>query len=123
MSESTPWILYVSQLGRPVVQDELLKMKLSPHEKLAVERTLKRISVGEPRRGDFDYLGRNIWEARVRLSNRILRMLYFIDKEPKLNVVVLAVIKKTQKTPHAWISLALERKALWESIDLSENSA
>ena len=120
MSEPTQWIYYVSQMGRSVVLDELRKLKLSQSEKRTLDRAMHRIARGEPHRGDIDYLGRDIWEARIRLANRILRMLYFVEIEPRIFVVVLAVIKKTQKTPHAWITLALERKALWESVDFSE---
>lgn len=75
--------------------------------------------MGEPHRGDIDYLGRDLWEVRIRLERRILRLLYFVETNPKLHIVLLAVIKKTQKTPHAWITLALERRALWESLDYS----
>lgn len=117
MSEPTPWIFYASQMGRGVVLDELRKMKLSSGERRTLERTLQRIARGEPHRGDIDYLGRDLWEVRVRLEHRILRLLYFIEPSPKAHIVLLAVVKKTQKTPHTWITLALERKALWESID------
>lgn len=120
MDEPTPWIFFVSAMGRPVVLDELRKVKLSQREHHSIERTLHRIATSEHVRGDIDYLGRDVWEVRVRLDRRILRLLYFIELDPRLNVVVLAVIKKSQKTPPKWISLALERKAQWESIDFGQ---
>jgi phage-related protein len=120
MDEPTLWIFYVSRMGRAVVRDELRKMNLSQREQHSIEVTLRRIASGAPTRGDIDYLGRNVWEVRVRLERRILRLLYFTEMNPRLYVVVLAVIKKTQKTPPGWINIALARKAQWDSIDFSE---
>ena len=113
----------MSNMGRPGVHDELRKMKLSLREQYAVDKTLKRVAVGEHVRGDIGYLGRDVWEVRVRLDRRILRLLYFIELDPRLNVVVLAAIKKTQQTPPMWIALALERKAQWDSVDFESFDA
>ncbi|MDH6532495.1 phage-related protein [Aurantimicrobium minutum] len=96
---------------------ELRKIRLSEAEQHSVERTLMRISRSESLVGDVDYLGRDIWEVRVRLERRILRLLYFMVTEPPLHIVVLAAIKKTPKTPPAWIDLAISRKHKWLSID------
>lgn len=120
MDEPTPWIFYVSRMGRTVVRDEIRKINLSQREQHSIEGTLRRIASGEPTRGDIDYLGRNVWEVRVRLERRVLRLLYFIEMDPTLYVVVLAAIKKTQKTPPGWINVALARKAQWDAIDFSE---
>lgn len=120
MDEPIPWIFYVSRMGRAVVRDELRKMNLSQREQHSIETTLRRIASGEPTRSDTDYLGRDVWEARIRLERRILRLFYFTEVNPRLYIVVLAVIKKTQKTPQGWINIALARKAQWDSIDFSQ---
>lgn len=117
MNEVVPWLFYVSPTGREVVLTELKKMKLSPAELDRLDAVMLRVSQAEFVRGDIDFLGRDIWEVRARLINRIARILYFPQLRPVANVAVLAGIKKTQKTPRVWIDTAVARKRLWESID------
>jgi phage-related protein len=112
-----PWVYYVSPMGREVVVSELRKIALNASEREHLDRTLQRIARSESIAGDVDYLGREMWEVRVRLERRILRLLYFEEVDPPLRVVVLAAIKKTPKTPSAWINLGLSRKNMWQSID------
>lgn len=50
----------------------------------------------------FKKLNPNIWEFRVRFSNKQIRLLAFWDKSKKENTLVIATngfIKKNQKTP------------------------
>ena len=50
----------------------------------------------------FKKLNKDIWEFRVRFSNKQIRLLAFWDKRNKKNTLVFATngfIKKTQKTP------------------------
>lgn len=51
----------------------------------------------------------DIWEVRVSVRGKAIRILGFLDGE---NLVVLAhaIVKKTQKTPRSAIKIAEERK-------------
>ena len=54
-------------------------------------------------------MNNNIWEFRVRFSNKQIRLLAFWDKRNKGNTLVIATngfIKKTQKTPKKEINRA-----------------
>lgn len=53
-------------------------------------------------------LGRDIWEVRSNLRHgRIARVLFGV--EPACMVLLHGFIKKTQKTPHREIEMAIER--------------
>ncbi len=54
-----------------------------------------------------DHLGGDIWEARVRLSNRIARILFAVDGQTM--VLLHDFIKKQQKTPGPELDLAKNR--------------
>jgi len=57
----------------------------------------------------FKKLNKNIWEFKVRFSNKQIRLLAFWDKKSKENTFVIATngfIKKTQKTPKKEIDRA-----------------
>ena len=57
----------------------------------------------------FKKLNKNIWEFRVRFSNKHIRLLAFWDKGNKEDTLVIATngfIKKTQKTPKKEIDKA-----------------
>ena len=57
----------------------------------------------------FKKLNDNIWEFRVRFSNKQIRLLSFWDKRNKEKILVVATngfIKKTQKTPKKEINKA-----------------
>lgn len=117
MHRRITWIYFVSAQGREVVAQEIRKMKLSVREQESLALVLRRISHGSSVLGDIRYLGRDMWEVRIRLNHRILRLLYFVEMDYSAHIVVVAAIKKTQKTPPGWIDLALERKKTWQSID------
>ena len=54
------------------------------------------------------HLQSDLWEMRLKGKDGIARAIYVIAK-PKRVVVVRAFVKKTQKTPHKEIKLALQR--------------
>jgi phage-related protein len=53
------------------------------------------------------HLGGDIWEVRIRLENRIARVLFALDAD--VMVLLHAFIKKDQKTPTADLELAKDR--------------
>lgn len=107
------WVFYISEMGRPVVRIEIEKMRLSADEMKKLETTLARISTGMSTWHDSDYLGSEIWEVRVRLQHKQIRVLYSVENTPVMNLALLAAIKKVQKTPHHWITTALKRRKDW----------
>lgn len=115
MTNTVPWMFYVSELGRPVVQREIEKLKLDRYELGVFERVLMRLEAQDSTWHDSTYLGREIWEARIRLVNRHIRVLYSIELEERIHLALLAAVKKTQKVPQQWISLALARRSSWRS--------
>jgi phage-related protein len=64
-------------------------------------------SLGEPH---VKHLEGKLWEMRLTGRDGISRALY-VTAVGKRVVVVRAFVKKTQKTPHAEIELALRRAA------------
>jgi phage-related protein len=54
-----------------------------------------------------DHLGGDIWEVRIRLDNRIARVLFAI--EAGAMVLLHGFVKKQQKTPTPDLDLARER--------------
>lgn len=115
MTDAIPWIFYVSELGRPVVQRELEKLKLTSYELGLLERVLLRLETSDGKWHDSTYLGREIWEARVRLTNRQIRILYSLELEERIHLALLAAVKKTQKVPKQWIELAITRRMNWRT--------
>ncbi len=115
MTSAIPWIFYASELGRPVVQREIEKLKLTSYELGVLERVLLRLETSDGMWHDATYLGREIWEARVRLSHRQIRLLYSLELEERIHLALLAAVKKTQKVPRQWIELAITRRTNWRS--------
>ena len=113
MQEEIPWVYYVSGTGRRTVFKEIQKLALNQRELFQLEELLLRISTKSTTRHDVDFLGRGIWEARLRLSNRQIRMLYAENITPRLFLALLAAVKKTQKTPPQWIDTARARHKEW----------
>jgi len=54
-----------------------------------------------------DHLGGEIWEVRIKLGNRIARVLF--ATEGRTMVLLHAFIKKQQKTPGSDLDLARDR--------------
>jgi phage-related protein len=66
--------------------------------------------VGKPK---VDSLGKGLWEIRSKLGDRIARIIFcFVAGEL---VLLHGFIKKTQKTPHQEIDIALKRKKQYEA--------
>ncbi len=57
-------------------------------------------------------LGDGIFELRSRLSNDIVRILYFFDGE-QIIIATNGFVKKQQKTPRSEIVLAIKRRELY----------
>lgn len=57
-----------------------------------------------------DHLSKGVWEVRIKLSNRIARVLFFVDGQTM--VLLHGFIKKQQTTPKPELDLALERLKL-----------
>ena len=54
-----------------------------------------------------DHLGGDVWEVRIKLGNRIARVLFVIDGQTM--VLLHGFIKKQQKTPRLDLHLAKDR--------------
>jgi phage-related protein len=54
-----------------------------------------------------DHLGGDIWEVRVKLENRIARILFALDSQ--IMVLLHGFIKKQQATPKPDLDLVRER--------------
>ncbi len=87
--------------------DEFIRtLDLKTHKKL-----FQNIRVSEQTSNSkfFKKLNKNIWEFKVRFSNKQIRLLAFWDKRNKDATLVIATngfIKKTQKTPKKEIAKA-----------------
>ena len=57
-----------------------------------------------------DHLGNGIWEVRIKLDNRIARVLFALDGQTM--VLLHGFIKKQQKTPGPDLDLAKDRLKL-----------
>lgn len=57
-----------------------------------------------------DHLGGDIWEVRIRVGNRIARILFAVDGQTM--VLLHGFIKKQQKTPGPELDLARDRLKL-----------
>ena len=55
----------------------------------------------------MDHLGGDIWEVRVKLENRIARILFALDSQ--IMVLLHGFIKKQQATPKPDLDLVRER--------------
>ena len=113
MPQPIPWVFYVSEMGRPVVQREIDKMQLDLEEYFELEEIMARISSQTEKWKDTDYLGNEIWEARIRVPRRQIRVLFTKEPSPRVLLALLAAVKKVQKTPPQWISLARRRQKDW----------
>jgi phage-related protein len=57
-----------------------------------------------------DHVGGEIWEVRIKLDNRIARVLFAVDGQTM--VLLHGFIKKQQKTPGPELDLAKDRLKL-----------
>lgn len=95
--------------GEPV--REWLK-GLSAQDRKTIGEDIKTVQFGWPLGMPLvDHLEGDIWEVRIRLDNRIARVLFVIDTHTM--ILLHGFIKKSQKTPKSEIDLAKQRlKAL-----------
>lgn len=97
---------YATELGGEPVR-EWLKL-LSAVERKTVGEDIKTVQFGWPLGMPLvRSLGGGIWEVRVRLENRIVRILFVLDGSTM--VLLHGFIKKTQATPQADLDLAKDR--------------
>jgi phage-related protein len=85
---------------------------LSAQDRKTIGEDIKTVQFGWPLGMPLvDHLEGDIWEVRVKLDNRIARILFVIDKHTM--ILLHGFVKKSQKTPKPEIDLAKQRlKAL-----------
>ena len=85
---------------------------LSAQDRKTIGEDIKTVQFGWPLSMPLvDHLEGDIWEVRIKLDNRIARVLFVIDKHTM--ILLHGFIKKSQKTPKPEIDLAKQRlKAL-----------
>ena len=85
---------------------------LSAQDRKTIGEDIKTVQYGWPLGMPLvDHLEGDIWEVRVKLDNRIGRILFVIDKHTM--ILLHGFVKKSQKTPKPEIDLAKQRlKAL-----------
>jgi phage-related protein len=84
---------------------------LTPIERKCIGEDIKTVQFGWPLGMPLvDHLGGDIWEVRVRLGNRIARVLFAIEGQAM--VLLHGFIKKRQKTPGPGLDLARDRLKL-----------
>jgi phage-related protein len=94
---------YARPSGASPVQEHLDAQNLRTRQALLRELAL----LGElgPRTCDTRHLRGKIWELRIRCEGKQHRVLYFIDRD-RVIVLLLAFLKKTGKTPPRHIESA-----------------
>lgn len=110
--QKTPVVFYRTRGGAEVVRDWL--RSLDERDRHAIGMDLMRVQfrwpVGMPL---CRPMGDGLWEVRTNLpSDRIARVLFSVQKG--YVVVLHGLIKKTQKTPDAELTLARKRKREFE---------
>src|ERR1700733_13440259 len=86
------WLLSLNKAERKIIGDDVLKVQYC-------------WPIGKPLVGS---LGSGLWEVRSRLSDRIARVIFYVDG--RAMVLLHGFVKKTQKTPNHELALALKRK-------------
>ena len=85
---------------------------LSAQDRKTIGEDIKTVQFGWPLGMPLvDHIEGDIWEVRIKLDNRIARVLFVIDKHTM--ILLHGFIKKSQRTPKPEIDLAKQRlKAL-----------
>lgn len=97
---------YATDMGSEPVR-EWLKL-LPASERRTVGEDIKTVQFGWPLGMPLvRNMGGGIWEVRIRLENRIARVLFVL--EGSTMVLLHGFIKKTQATPQADLDLAKDR--------------
>lgn len=81
---------------------------LSPIDRKTIGEDIKTVQFGWPLGMPLvDHLDGGIWEVRVKLDNRIARVLFVLERQ--IMVLLHGFIKKQQATPKGDLDLAKER--------------
>lgn len=95
--------------GAEPVRDWL--KELSAIDRKTIGEDIKTVQFGWPLGMPLvDHLGGGIWEVRIKLDNRIGRVLFVIDGQTM--VLLHGFIKKQQRTPGPDLDLARDRLKL-----------
>ena len=97
---------YMSESGREPVREWL--KDLSAQDRKAIGEDIKTVQFGWPLGMPLvDHLEGDLWEVRIKLDNRIARILFTPVSETM--VLLHGFIKKDQKTPKSELDLAKQR--------------
>ena len=100
---------YRSEVGGEPVRDWLKALPVA--ERKIIGEDIKTVQFGWPLGMPLvAHLESGIWEVRTRLSTRIARVLFVLDRD--VMVLLHGFIKKEQKTPKPELDLAKERLEL-----------
>ena len=100
---------YRSDVGGEPVRDWLKALPVA--ERKIIGEDIKTVQFGWPLGIPLvAHLESGIWEVRTRLSTRIARVLFVLDRD--VMVLLHGFIKKEQKTPKPELDLAKERLKL-----------
>jgi phage-related protein len=95
-----------TEAGSEPVREWLLS--LTPKDRKTIGEDIKTVQFGWPMGMPLvDHLEGDIWEVRIRLDNRIARILF--ATEDGAMVLLHGFIKKQQKTPKPELDVAKER--------------
>lgn len=105
-------IFYRTDIDSEPVRDWL--RKLTREDKKQIGEDIKIVQFGWPLGMPLvSYLGSELWEIRSKLvGGRITRIIFFLNEN--IIVLICGFIKKTQKTPKRFLSLAKKRKRQYE---------
>ena len=101
---------FATEAGSEPVREWL--KELSAQDRKTIGEDIKTVQFGWPLGMPLvDHIEGGIWEVRIRLDNRIARVLFVIVN--KTMILLHGFIKKNQKTPKPELDLAKQRlKAL-----------
>ncbi|MQS00183.1 type II toxin-antitoxin system RelE/ParE family toxin [Gluconobacter aidae] len=107
-------VFYQQDSGREPVRDFLLG--ISPKEdRIKINADIRTVEYGWPiGMPTCRPLADGICEVRTNLTNRIARVLFYIDRRSKM-VLLSGFIKKTESTPADELKTALRRKKAHEA--------
>ncbi|NHN92315.1 type II toxin-antitoxin system RelE/ParE family toxin [Acetobacter sicerae] len=114
-------VFYRSVSGREPVKDYL--RSIDPREdRRKINADIRTVEYGWPiGMPTCRPLSGGICEVRTNLTNRISRVLFYIDSREKM-VLLSGFIKKTETTPDTEIELALKRQSAHEKALKGEKS-
>ena len=97
---------FANSLSTEPVRDWLRSLPAS--ERKTIGEDIKTVQLGWPLGMPLvRHLGGGIWEVRIRLENRIARVLFVLNDSEM--ILLHGFIKKQQETPKADLDLAKER--------------